>query len=144
MDSPWTLIQSPWRGLLVAAALILGGTAILHASGYSLLTEALREAALSRTWVGAVQGLWLMFAVHLLLLAGYLFAGALRPALVEDRALFVCALLLAADTGLLGGFMGLFAGTLLVGIAAVTVIVARLIRQRSPDAASPPVSPTGS
>ena len=135
MESPWSLIQSPWRGLLVAAGLILGGTAILHASGYPLLTEALREVGLARVWVGAVQGLWVMFAVHLLLIAAYLFAGALRPVLVQDRALFVCALLLAADTGLLGGFMGLFAGTLLVGIAAVTVIVARLIRQRASDAA---------
>ena len=135
MESPWSLIRSPWRGLLVAAAFILAGTAILHGSGYPLLADALRDAELARVWVGAIQGLWVMFAVHLLLIAAYLFVGALRPMLVEDRALFVCGLLLAADTGLLGGFMGLFAGTLLVGIAAVTVIVARLIRQRSPDAA---------
>ncbi|HSA55587.1 MAG TPA: hypothetical protein VLE53_07770, partial [Gemmatimonadaceae bacterium] len=85
MESPWSLIRSPWRGLLVAAALILSGTAILHASGYPLLTEALREAGLARVWVGAVQGLWVMFAVHLVLIAGYLLAGALRPAIVEDR-----------------------------------------------------------
>ena len=134
MESPWSLIRSPWRGLLVAAALILAGTAILHGSGYPVLSDALRDSGLARLWVGALQGLWIMFAVHLLLIAGYLLAGALRPVLVQDRALFVCGLLLAADTGLLGGFMGLFAGTLLVGIAAVAVIVARLIRQRSPDA----------
>lgn len=134
MESPWSLIRSPWRGLLVAAALILAGTAILHGSGYPVLSDALRDSGLARLWVGALQGLWIMFAVHLLLIAGYLLAGALRPVLVQDRALFVCGLLLAADTGLLGGFMGLLAGTLLVGIAAVAVIVARLIRQRSPDA----------
>ena len=134
MESPWSLIRSPWRGLLVAAALILAGTAILHGSGSPVLSDALRGSGLARLWVGALQGLWIMFAVHLLLIAGYLLAGALRPVLVQDRALFVCGLLLAADTGLLGGFMGLLAGTLLVGIAAVAVIVARLIRQRSPDA----------
>jgi hypothetical protein len=124
----WELIRSPWRGLLLAAGLILAGTAVLQASGYPLLARALEASALSETWVSALRGLWVMFAVHLAVIALYLGAGALRPGLIDDRALFVCALLLATNTGLLGGLMGLFAGTLLVGIATVTVIVARLIR----------------
>jgi hypothetical protein len=129
----WELIRSPWRGLLLAAGLILAGTAILQASAYPLLARALQESALAEAWVSALQGLWVMFAVHLAVIAIYLMAGAVRAHLIEDRALFVCAVLLATNTGLLGGLMGLFAGTLMVGIAAVAVIVARLIRQREPE-----------
>lgn len=130
----WSLIRTPWRGLLLAAGLVLAGTALLHASAWPLLGRALRDAPMLSEWRNALEGLWVMFAVHLAVIAIYLVAGALRPALVDDRALFICALLLAADTGLLGGFMGMFAGTLLVGIATGTVIVARLVRQRMPSA----------
>lgn len=77
-----------------------------------------------------------MFAVHLAVIAIYLVVGALRPSIIDDGALFVCALLLATNTGLLGGLMGLFAGTLLVGIATVTVIAARLIRRTAPPSHS--------
>lgn len=127
----WSLILTPWRGLLIAAGFVLAGTALLHASAWPLLGRSLRDSALSPEWRNALEGLWVMFAVHLGVIAIYLVTGALRPTLVDDRALFICALLLAVDTGVMGGFMGTFAGTLLVGIATVTVIVARVARQRT-------------
>lgn len=42
----WELIRSPWRGLLLAAGFILAGTAILQASAYPLLHQALEESGL--------------------------------------------------------------------------------------------------
>jgi hypothetical protein len=70
-----------------------------------------------------------MFSTHLVILAGFLITASFRTQLATDSALFVCALLLAADTGLLGGFMGLtFGPTLLVGTSAVLVIVSRTLR----------------
>lgn len=124
-----TLLTTPWRGLLLAAAFILAGSAVLQALNLPTLAGVLHAGALSPTWTRALEGLWLMFAVHLGIIAAYLGAAALRPTLASDGALFLGGLLLAGDTGLLGGYLGMFAGTALVGISAVLVIVARTIRR---------------
>lgn len=127
----WSILRTPWRGLLLAAGLVLAGTALLHASAWPLLYHALGESRLDPYWQNVVQGMWVLFVVHLGVIALYLVIGALRPTLLDHRALFICAVLLAADTGVMGGFMGTFAGTLLLGIATVVVIVARTARQRA-------------
>jgi hypothetical protein len=116
-----------WRGLLLAAGLILAGSAILHVIAYPNLGSAVRSAHLE-TWAPVLTGLWMMFALHLTLIAGFIVAAAVRPSLASDSSLFLCALLLAGDTALLGGFLGLFPGTVLVGISTALVIIARTIR----------------
>jgi hypothetical protein len=130
-STPRVRLTDPWRGLLLAAALILAGTAILHVLYYPRLSSALSAAPVGDTWGPQLEGLWLMFSVNLAIIAVFLAVAALRTRMASDSGLFVCALILAANTGLLGAFMGLFAGTLLVGISAVLVIVARMIRQVS-------------
>jgi hypothetical protein len=116
---------APWRGLLLAAGFILGGTAILHAIALPVLSRTLREASLQENWGPPLQGLWLMFSTHIAVIGGYLAVAAVRPRFAADPALLVCATLLAADTALLGGFMGIFIGTILVGVSTALVIVAR-------------------
>jgi hypothetical protein len=122
-------LPAPWRGLLVAAALILSGTALLQATAYPDLTRTLRAAGLSRVLTSTLEGLWLMFPVHLLFIAAFLTLAAVRVRIPADSGLLVSALILAADTALLGGFMGMFSGTVLVGVSTGLVIIARLIRQ---------------
>ncbi len=123
------LFATPWRGLLLAAACILAGGAVLHALSLPALVGIVRGTTLAGEWARALQGLWLMFAMHLGVIAAFLVAAALRPGLASNGALLLCALLLAGDTGLLGGFMGLFPGTILVGVATALVIVARALRR---------------
>jgi len=122
-------MPAPWRGLLLAAALILAGTAILQFTAFQRAVAALHGAGLEESWGAAFTGLWVMFAAHLGLIAGFLAVAALRARMAIDSGLLVCALILAADTALLGGFMGMFVGTLLVGIATALVIIARVVRQ---------------
>jgi hypothetical protein len=126
-----TALPAPWRGLLLAAALILTGTSILHAIAFPLVRRAVLDAGLGGTWAPAFNGLWLMFSVHLVLVAGYLAVAAARPPFASDSSLLLCAMLLAADTALLGGFMGPFIGTLLVGLSTALVVIARIIRPMS-------------
>jgi hypothetical protein len=121
--------MDPWRGLLLAAALILAGTAMLHALKYPFVSQALRESQLSTDWTPILDGLWLLFAVHLGVIAIFLAVAALRAQMASDSGLLVCALILATGTAVLGAFMGMFADTVLVGVATVLVIVARMIRQ---------------
>ena len=127
---PRVRLMEPWRGLLLAAALILAGTAMLHALKYPFVSRALRESQLaSSEWAPVLDGLWLLFAVHLGVIAIFVAVAAVRAQMASDSGLLVCALILATSTAVLGAFMGMFAGTLLVGVATVLVIVARMIRQ---------------
>ena len=121
-------VTEPWRGLLLAAALILAGTSILHALAYPRVSQSLRATPLAETWGQQLDGLWLMFSVNMAIIAVFLAMAAIRRQMASDSGLLVCALLLAATTALLGAFMGMFAGTLLVGTASALVIIGRMIR----------------
>jgi hypothetical protein len=121
-------LTEPWRGLLLAAAFILAGTAILHALSYPRVSQALSDSPLADTWATPLDGLWLMFTVNLGIVAIFLTVVAVRRQMASDSGLLVCAVILAANTALLGAFMGMFAGTLLVGVAAALVIIARVMR----------------
>jgi hypothetical protein len=125
-------LPAPWRGLLLAAGLILSGTAILHGIAYPMVTASLKRAGFDDSWGPELSSLWVMFALHLVIIAGFLVIAAARPQIASDSALFICALLLAADTALLGGYLGLFGGTLLLAVATALVIIARVLRQQNP------------
>jgi hypothetical protein len=125
---PPMIAQPLWRWLLVAAGLILTGTALLQLQGYPRVSALLASERLPAVWSAGMRATWLFFAVQLLVLAGFAFAAAMRPRLADSSALTICAVLLASNTALMGGFLGLFAGTILVGMATALVVIVRLIR----------------
>ena len=123
------LAQPLWRWLLVAAGLILTGTALIQLQGYPRVGELLVNASAPELWSAGIRATWLFFAVQLLVLAGFSFAAGVRPRLADSTALTISAVLLASNTALLGGFLGVFAGTILVGTATALVVIVRLIRK---------------
>jgi len=122
------IAQPLWRWLLIAAGLILTGTALIQLQGYPRVSELLVSERVPTLWSAGIRATWLFFAVQLLVIAGFAFAAGARPRLADSSALTICAVLLASNTALMGGFLGLFAGTFLVGTATALVVIVRLIR----------------
>ena len=123
------LAQPLWRWLLVAAGLILTGTALIQLQGFPHVSELLSDARVPEAWRAGIRTTWLFFAVQLLVLAGFAFAAGVRPRLADSTALTISSVLLASNTALMGGFLGFFAGTILVGTATALVVIVRLIRK---------------
>jgi hypothetical protein len=123
------IAQPLWRWLLVAAGLILTGTALIQLQGYPHVKELLLNERVPDAWSAGIRATWLFFAVQLMVLAGFAFAAGARPRLADSTALTISAVLLASNTALMGGFLGFFAGTILVGTATALVVIVRLIRK---------------
>lgn len=117
--------RTVYRMLLSGAAAILLATAGLHATGLDQVSERLARSELSADWVAIFEGLWLMFSIHLALVAVLLVALAVRPA--GRAVLAVAAAVPIADTVLLLAVVGPFIGSILTGAAALLCLAA-LIR----------------
>ena len=111
-----------YRTLLGIAAVILIVTGALHATGLPSLSETLADSGLPADWTPVFKGLWLMFSIHLVIVAGLLIVLAVVPA---GRApLAVTAAMPIADTVLLLLTVGVFIGSIMTGMAAVFTVSA--------------------
>jgi hypothetical protein len=114
------------RILAGVAASVLIATAIFHATGYPAIADGISATTLSPFFRRALPGIWLFFSWHLLALAFGLGwasisgSGSARP-LVWFVAVVVCV-----DTLFVYSSAGFFAGTLLLFLAAVSLLIAAL------------------
>jgi hypothetical protein len=107
------------RWLIIGAGVLLVVTAAFHAAGYTSVSGTMLASGLNPSLVAAVRALWLMFSVHLVILAiVVILAGNVSGA---RRIVLACALIPAADTAILLRFVGLFVGAF--GLAAATVLL---------------------
>jgi len=107
------------RWFIIAAGILLVATAAFHAAGYPSVSSTLLASGLSPSLVAALRALWLMFSVHLVMLAiVVILASSVSGA---RRIVLACALIPAADTALLLRFVGLFEGS--YGLAAATILL---------------------
>jgi hypothetical protein len=111
------------RWAIGAAGVILVGTACLHAIGYRPLIEQLVASRIHPPWLAGVKGLWLVFSFHLIILGALFLAAAIRPSWVAKPVLLIAGLVPATDTVVLFAFVGVFVGTVLLGLAALLVYV---------------------
>ncbi|MFH1177201.1 MAG: hypothetical protein V1750_07320 [Acidobacteriota bacterium] len=118
------------RWLIIAAGVVLAGTAAFHATGYNSVSTAIQASGAKPFLVAAVKALWLMFSAHLILLSivVILASGMPRARLV----LLACAVIPAVDSVLLFHFAGLFVGTVSLAVAAILLVLGGLI-QASPE-----------
>lgn len=119
------------RWLVVAAGIILAGTAAFHATGYATVSNAIQASGAKPFLVAAVRALWLMFSAHLVLLAIVVVLASGVPR--ARPILLACGLIPAVDTVLLFHFAGLFIGTVSLAVAAVLLVVGGML-QASPNA----------
>jgi len=107
------------RWLVAGAGILLVATAAVHAAGYPSVSSTMLASGLHPSVVAAVRALWLMFSVHLVLLAIVVILAAGVSG--GRRVVLGCALIPAADTAVLLRFVGWFVGTF--GLAAATVLL---------------------
>ena len=121
-----TIRLSSW--LVIAAAVVLIGTAALHGTGYGPVTAAIEASNAKPFLVAAVKALWLMFSAHLVILAAVVVLANGAPG--GRRVLLACALIPAFDTVLLARFVGAFIGTFSLAAATVLLIAGALVRAK--------------
>lgn len=126
------------RGALSAAGIILLGTAVMHGTGYRPLMDQLAGSGVGPEWLAGVKGLWLIFSLHLSIVGLLFLAAVARPAWAGKGILAIAGLVPAGDTLMLLAFVGIFPGTILLGLATVLVYVGLALRA-SPAGATPAI-----
>jgi len=103
-------------------------TAGLHAVSYVPLTRQLAASNRESFWLAGVKGLWLVFSLDLTIVGALLIAAAIAPRLAGKVVLSIAGLVPAGDTVVLLAFVGVFVGTISLGIAALLVYVGVVLR----------------
>jgi hypothetical protein len=116
------------RSALAAAGIIMVLTAGLHAVSYVPLTRQLAASNRESFWLAGVKGLWLVFSLDLTIVGALLIAAAIAPRLAGKVVLSIAGLVPAGDTVVLLAFVGVFVGTISLGIAALLVYVGVVLR----------------
>jgi len=119
------------RGLVGAAGIILLGTAAMHAAGYRPLVEQLGSSGLQPDWLGGVKGLWLVFSLHLAILGVLFLVAAARPGTAGKGILAIAGLVPACDTVMLLAFVGVFPGSVLLGLAVLLIFTGLALARRA-------------
>jgi hypothetical protein len=107
------------RLMLIGAAAILIVTAALHGTGLPVLERQVTPAELPGIWRDALRAIWILYALHLVLVASILVYAVARPGAVSATVLVLCGLIPALDAIALLLFVGPFPGNALLAIAAV-------------------------
>jgi hypothetical protein len=119
--------------LLLLASITLIATSALHALGYAPISKLLAGSNLPGPWVGGVRGLWVEFSMHLVVIAVLLAVAATRPLPGTRVVVLVCGLALAVDAVVLGAFIGLFVGTVMLSVASLLTLTS-WVSHRAVDA----------
>lgn len=112
------------RVLAAIAALILVVTAVFHATGYSSLIDEVGKSSLSSFFRQSLPGIWLFFSWHLLAVACALGWAALFGFGPARPLLIFLSVLVGVDTLFVFSIAGVFAGTVLLALAALCTIIA--------------------
>lgn len=103
--------------LISAGCVILFGTAIYHATGYSSVARAMGASDAGPALIAGMKALWLMFSLHLIVVSVLAF-NASRSASARQLIL-LCSLIPLVDTLLLLNFVGIFPGAILLTIVCL-------------------------
>lgn len=96
--------------------------AALHGTGYGQIARLLSSSGLPPAWLGGIKGLWLIYSIHLIIVGMLFLAAAARPDLIGRPILAIAGLVPVADTIVLLAFVGMFVGTVALGLSALLVI----------------------
>jgi len=122
--------DQPSRWAFGGAGAVMVVTAGIHGLGYREVTAQLATSSLEAPWQTGIEGLWLIFSLHVVIVGALFLVASVRPPSVSTTVLVVAGLVPAADTVMLYAFVGMFVGTVALAIAAVLVYVGVALRQR--------------
>jgi hypothetical protein len=108
----------------LTAALILMATAAFHATGYSSVARSIDASSASPFVKAAAPMLWLFFSWHLVAVAVGVSATAIGLKRAARPVLFACAAIVAVDLCWVLSIAGVFAGTVLLFLAALCTFAA--------------------
>jgi hypothetical protein len=113
------------RVAVIVGVIVLLATGALHLSAYSEVSTRVSQAGMPVFWQQAVKGSWVYFSMQLFAIAAAAAFFGLRRQ-VGKEVLRVCAAMLVMNVVVLLAFVGVFAGAVLVALAAAALIVAAI------------------
>jgi len=138
-----------FRWCMVGAALIIGGVAIYFAFAYVATSIALGNSGLKPFYQQSVRAMWLAFCAQLGLLAIVLLYVAARPRGISRQMVTVLAFMPMLSTVMLFWSAASRVGGVLLGVAALLMLVAAFTWPTTPSDAEaaiesqPPVRSPG-
>lgn len=112
------------RTLAGVSAIVLVATAAFHASGYRAIVSGVSASALSPFFRSALPGIWLFFSWHLVALALGVAWASIRGSSVARPLVWFIAVVACVDTLFVFSLAGVFAGTVLLALAAIGLVTA--------------------
>jgi len=103
-------------------------TAGFHALGYRPVVEQLVASSVAVPWQACIRGLWLVYSLHLIVVGCLFLVAGIRPCRVSTPVLLLVGLVPGFDTAMLFGFLGVFVGTIGLGLATVLLYVGAALR----------------
>ncbi len=116
------------RFFFVIAALILAGGAVLHASAFHRIQDALFVSNLAPFAANSLKGLWLGDSATCLLIAALFACLAAKPSSATRFAAILMALIPAATAVMIYVFIGSFIGGHILLAAAVAASAGALLK----------------
>jgi hypothetical protein len=104
------------------AGILMIVMAALNAAGYGQIARLLSSSGIPAAWLGGIKGLWLIYSIHLIIVGTLFLMAAARPEWVGRPILAVAGFVPVADTILLLTFVGVFVGSVVLGLSALLVI----------------------
>jgi hypothetical protein len=119
----------PYRMTLSAAGVILLLIAAMHARLFGALGSDLAASNLRASWPGPLSAAWLVVSSHLVIVGALLITAAVRPDRLGSPAVALLGLVPAGDSLLLLAYVGVFPGSIGLGLAAVLVYLGLALRR---------------
>jgi hypothetical protein len=116
------------RAFFVTAALVLATGAVMHASAFQKIQEALFVSNLTPFAADSLKVLWLADSATCLLIAAFFGCLAANPSSASHIAALLVALIPAATAVMIYIFIGSFIGGHLLLAAAITAIIGTLLK----------------
>ena len=115
----------------IGGALILVATAALHLSGYGELADQLDATSLPDFWSAAMKATWVFFGVQLVVIAAVVAAQFVQRTTANRAVLVICVALLMTNVIILAVWLGVFIGTVAVGVATLSIGTATALLGRA-------------
>lgn len=138
MSTPTAFRPRPDIWLLAAASVLLLAQSIFHLMAFPRLDSGLIDLAALTLRAplpdfDVLRGAWVLYAMHLLLAALLCAACAVSPKVFGRGLRWILCAWLVLDTCVLMFYVGAFLGSVLMGLAALLVLVAGLWPRAADD-----------
>jgi hypothetical protein len=125
--------ETSFRYCMLVGAAALGAVAIYYFVGYVELKIALNNNGLQPSLQQSIEGLWLAFALHGLLIALLYLLVAFKPRAVSREVIVLLGLIQLAEAVLLFATAGNRVSSLLLALAALFVLIGAVLWPKKPE-----------